>query len=103
MVKIKNIIWIPIGIIFTSLGFANNAQPIACKDLHDLEIKPKIQTFDKKFQWNNSNCQIVGTKSVFLKKDKNGVIHFEKGLQLFIYQNKQLKFICLPGWVCKPW
>jgi len=88
-----------IGITFSLPTFAANVKPILCKNFHGLlEIKKQIISLDDKFEWNNPNCKIVGTKSIFPRKSK-----FEKGLQLFVYQDYQLKFICLPGWVCKSW
>jgi hypothetical protein len=81
-------------------AFAANTMPIVCKDFKglSLEVKKQIISLNDKFDWNNPNCKIVATKSIFPKKDK-----FEKGMQLFIYQDYQLKFICLPGWACKSW
>lgn len=104
MIKIKSIVWIIIGLAFSSPILANNERPITCKDFHSpLEVKQQIILLDQKFQWDNPGCKIVGTKSIFPRKDKNRIIQFKNGLQLFIYQNNQLKFICLPGWVCKSW
>jgi hypothetical protein len=86
-----------IGITFSFPTFANNVKPVFCKDFQGiLEAKKQIISLDNKFEWNNPNCKIVGTQSTFPKKAK-----FEKGLQLFVYQDYQLKFICSPGWVCK--
>lgn len=89
-----------IGIIFSFSVFEVNAEPIICKDFKGLfvDVKKQINFLDNKFDWNNPNCKIVATKSVFPKNTK-----FETGLQLFIYQDNQLKFICLPGWICKSW
>lgn len=92
-----------IGITFSLPAFSTNVKPILCKDFQWLEIKKQIISLDDKFEWNNPNCKIVGTKSIFPRKDKLGKMQFEKGLQLLVYQNYKLKFICLPGWVCKSW
>jgi hypothetical protein len=99
----KNIIWILVGMTLSFSVFANNEKPITCKDFRTLEIRQPIKTLDQNFQWDSPNCKIVATKSIFPKKDKNGNNQFEKGLQIFIYQDNQLKFICLPGWTCKSW
>ena len=101
--QIKNIVWVLIGMALSFSSYANIEKPIVCKDFHILEIRQQIEALDKQFQWDSPSCELVGTKSIFPRKDKKGIIQFEKGLQLFVYQNRQLKFICLPGWVCKYW
>lgn len=104
MINFKIIILMIIGITCSFPIFANNTKPIACKDFHAFsEIRQQINSLDQAFQWDNPSCKIVGIKSIFPRKNKNGVMQFEKGLQLFVYQDYQLKFICLPGWVCKAW
>lgn len=88
-----------IGITFSFSTFAANVKPVSCKNVQGLlEIKKQIISLDNKFEWDNPNCKIIGTHSVFPRKNK-----FEKGLQLFVYQDYQLKFICLPSWACKAW
>ena len=96
------------GITLSMSVFANNSKPFAynrvCKDFKWFpEVKEKISSLDEKFEWNNPDCKILYTKTLLPRKDESGKFHFEKGLQLFVYQNYQLKFICLPGWICKAW
>lgn len=92
------------GIALSLPVFASEQTPIVCKDFKAFpEVKDKINSLDDKFEWNSPECKIIATKSLLARKDQSGKIHFEKGLQLFFYQNYQLKFICLPGWVCKAW
>lgn len=91
-------------LIFSLPLFANVIKPFECKNFPGLHrIKSPIHALDQTFAWDNPSCKIVATKSVFPRKNKNGIMQFEKGLQLFVYQNEQLKFICLPGWICKSW
>ena len=104
MMKIKNLLLILISMGFSLSVFANSANPMICKDVQGFsEVKQKINTMDKSFHWNSPSCRIVGTKSIFPRKNDKGVMQFEPGLQLFVYEDYQLKFICLPGWTCKPW
>jgi hypothetical protein len=89
---------------YSLTSFADSAKVINCKNSQGFgEIKQKILSIDKTFQWDNANCKMVGIQSLFPKKNDNGVVKFEKGLQVFVYDNDQLKFICLPGWVCNSW
>lgn len=99
----KNSIAVLVGIALSFPLSAHNEKPVACKEFQILEIRQPIKALDQNFQWNNPDCSIVATKSVFPKKDKNGKNQFEKGVQIFIYEDNQLKFICLPGWICKSW
>jgi len=83
---------------------AANVKMMTCKHSEGFrEIKPQITAIAKSFQWQSATCKIVMTKSAFPRKNESGNVTFEKGLQIFVYDNNQLKFICLPGWVCKPW
>ena len=80
------------------------ATHLACKDFHDfIQVKQQINALDPHFDWHNKSCTMIGTQSIFPKQEKDGRIHFEKGLQYFVYQNNQLVVICLPGWTCKLW
>jgi len=101
MMRIMNITWILIGLSLSLPAMANEIRPIPCN--HIFEVKQQIQSIAPNFEWNSPNCQIIGTRSLFPKKGTSGTTHFEKGLQVFVYLDKQLKFICVPGWVCKPW
>jgi len=102
--NIKNLLIILFTMMLSSAVFAYNEKPIVCKDLHGLSnVKQSIKKLDKKFNWNSSNCKIVGTKSIFPRKNSKKTVSFTSGIQLFIYRNNQLKFICLPGWTCKAW
>src|ERR1700722_10091307 len=104
MTKIKNILLLLICTGYSLSVFANGIRPITCKDSQGFsEIKEKIISIDKTFRWDSLSCNVVGTKSIFPRKNKNGIMKFEKGLQIFVYDNYQLQFICLPGWVCKQW
>ena len=92
------------GIVLSLPVFASDPTPYVCKDFKWFpEAKEKISSLDDKFEWNNPDCKIIASKTLLAKKDESGKFHFEKGLQLFVYQNYQLKFICLPGWICKAW
>lgn len=103
VMKFKKFIYVLIGMAYSLTVFADGTNPITCSDFQvPLEIKQRISSFNQKFQWNNSNCKIVATKSIF-PKEKNNVLAYERGFQVFIYQDDQLKYICLPGWVCKAW
>lgn len=103
MEKVKNVLLLGC-IVYSLSAFADNIKPINCKDFQGFpEIKQKIISIDKAFNLDDTNCKIVGTKSIFPRKNKNGLMQFETGLQIFLYDDYQLKFICLPGWICKPW
>jgi len=104
MKKIKIFLILLFCIGYSSISFANNTKPLMCKNFHGFpEIKQKIISIDKTFRWDSTDCKIVGTKSIFPGKNKNGMVVFKSGLQIFVYNNYQLKFICLPGWICKAW
>lgn len=99
----KNFILIIIGMGVSTALFANDGFfRKTCKDFKNLEVNQRIKALEPTFQLDNPNCEIVATKSIFPRKNANGV-HFEKGIQLFVYQNNKLKFICLPGWQCESW
>ncbi len=90
--------------MYSFSAFGNTSQPLSCKDFQGFaDVKNKIISMDKTFDWNSQNCKIVETDSIFPKKNENGNMKFERGLQIFVYDSYQLKFICLPGWVCKSW
>ena len=104
MNKLKNIVLVLIGMAVSFPVLADTLKPLACKKIKTFpEVEQKIELLDKQFSFDSQDCKLVATKSLFPKKDEDGVMKFEKGLQLFIYQNNELKFICLPGWVCKAW
>lgn len=67
------------------------------------DVKQQITKLNPKFQWDSTDCQIVGTRSLFPKKTSNGELRYQRGLQLAVYMKKQLQYLCMPGWVCKPW
>lgn len=93
-----------LGSLFSLPAFADKITPVQCKNSQMFpEVKEQILSLNQKVEWNSPNCSIIGTKSIFPKKDQSGKIKLEKGLQLFVYQNNQLQFICLPGWQCKAW
>jgi len=97
--KIKNIVLMLLAMTISFSAFAAHEKLIACKDLAVLsQVKQRINKLDQQFQWESPSCRIVETRSLFPRQGR-----FEKGVQLFIYQNDQLKFICLPGWVCRAW
>jgi hypothetical protein len=101
--KIKSLILL-FGVALSISAYAHTSKSITCKDFQGLQdLKQKIISLDEKFDWNSSDCKIVGTRSTFPKKDNHGKFKFENGLQVFVYQDYQLKFICLPGWLCKTW
>jgi hypothetical protein len=102
--KIAKMILVCVTALYSFPLFASPLQPHPCNkgDLFAL-VKPEIMKLDHDFQWNNSSCQIIATKSAFPKAQNNGIKKFEDGLQLFVYQNYSLKYICLPGWTCKAW
>jgi len=84
--------------------FACPSHPHRCNHFQGFHgIKQQILSIDKTFQWNTPDCKIVGTESIFPRKNKNGTVRFEKGLQVFVYKNDHLKFICVPGWKCNAW
>src|ERR1700722_14768969 len=101
MKSFKNILLVfLISSAFSLPAFSAGLKPIVCKDLRGLiglALRQQVSFADRKFDWNNADCKIIGTKSIFPKKDKLGKVQFEKGLQLFVYQNYKLKFMCLPG------
>lgn len=104
MLKVKNLLLILLYVGCSFSAFGSSVKPITCKDFQGFhEIKQKIISMDKTLHWDSKNCKVVGTKSIFPRKNKNGLMQYEKGLQVFLYDDNQLKFICLPGWVCKPW
>lgn len=83
--------------------YANHIQPSACNTSPFTEAKSAIIKLNQSFNWNSSDCEIIATKSEFPKQNKLGEWHFADGLQVFVYENKVLKYICLPGWSCKAW
>lgn len=92
------------GIVLSFTSFANNLKPISCNlTSHFEEVKEQIAILDPTFSWEGRGCQMIATQSIFPKKNNSGTKTFVHGLQLFIYQNQLLKFVCLPGWVCKKW
>ena len=103
MVKLNKVFCFILGVTYSLSVFANNTQPITCQKFQLHGIEQKINKLDEKFQWNDASCKIVATKSIFPRKDENSKFKYEKGMQVFVYQNYELKFICLPGWNCKAW
>ena len=104
MRQIKWVLLILACIGYPIISYANPIKLHLCKDFPGFhEIKRTIASIDKTFRWDTTDCKIIGTKSIFPRKNKNGLMGFATGLQLFIYNNYQLKFICLPGWICHPW
>lgn len=103
MIKFKTCLVVLIGALSFS-AFADNEKLVPCKNFNSLsQVIEQIKSLDQTFQWSSPNCKIVATKSIFPKKEKDGTTQFERGIQLLIYQNNELKFVCLPGWVCKSW
>jgi len=93
---------IMISLLATSaVAAANNI--ISCKDWQFEPMKQKISKYDQNFNWNNPDCKVIASKSLFPKRNNLGNFKFEKGIQAFVYVNNDLKYICLPGWVCKTW
>lgn len=104
MIKLNKLLYFTLGVTYSFSVFANDIRPITCKEFQTpLEVQQKINKLDQKFEWNNLNCKIIATKSIFPKKYHNEDFKYEKGFQIFVYQDDQLKFICLPGWICKKW
>jgi|SRR5579862_6735711 len=103
MAKITNFLLILLSICYSLPINAGSTKPINCKDFPGISEIKKIISIDKGFHWDAPNCKIVATKSIFPRQNHNGIMKFGKGLQLFLYDDYQLKFICLPGWVCKQW
>lgn len=104
MTKIKSILLLLVCMGYSLFAFADNAKLLTCKDFKGFPgVKQKITAMDQTFKWDSSDCKIVGTTSLFPRKNKNDVMQFEKGLQIFVYDNYHLKFICVPGWICKAW
>lgn len=102
--KIKNLLTLLLAITLSSQIFASDVMRMSCQKFKDFaDLKQQVAALDPNFSWQDPNCQIVGTKSIFPKQEKNGKINFAKGLQIFVYQQNKLKFICLPGWECKRW
>lgn len=99
-----NIVSMIAFMIFISPAIASEVKPILCRDFQlSSMVKKEIELLNPRFDWNSSDCKIVGTQSIFPRVQKAELIQFERGVQLFIYEKNQLKFICLPGWNCKPW
>ena len=72
--------------LFLSLSaIANHAllpcssAPPLCSGVVFSDVKQQIHSHNPKFKWNSPSCQIIGTKSLFPKKAKDGVVHYEKG------------------------
>jgi hypothetical protein len=101
----KSLIITLVLILFPFSLFAYDKQPVMCRNLHfEVEnLKAKVNSIDQNVKWNSQNCKVVYTRSLFPRNQKNGTVRFEHGLELFFYQDNQLKVICIPGWECRKW
>ena len=105
MSKLKKIAGIVLGICVSCTAVADKTRTLSCNTIPETfpGIKHSISKMAPDFDWKKKGCEIVATQSKFPKEHTPGVIKFEKGLQVFVYQDNALKYICLPGWMCKAW
>lgn len=89
--------------LFSTVSFAAAIKPVACKDFPMIQVKQSVQQIAPEMKWEDTSCKIVATKTVFPKKVGTGKIEFNPAMQISVYENGQLKVMCVPGLVCKLW